>query len=127
LQCYYQHSRHSDPYQNIGEQDITAHVNFSAIIKQGSAYGLETMGLTQQSIFLMALGLGERITALGQSDSRNPQEILDRLQQRDMLHQLINPMGLGNFGVLIQSQKLLPEMASVTLKGLNSPIGLGYF
>jgi SAM-dependent MidA family methyltransferase len=127
LQCYYQHGRHNDPYQNVGQQDITAHVNFTAIERQGSACGLETIGLTQQSIFLMALGLGERIAAVGQSDSRDPQEILDRLKQRDMLHQLINPMGLGNFGVLIQSQKLLPEMASVTLKGLNSPIGLGYF
>jgi SAM-dependent MidA family methyltransferase len=127
LQCYYQHNRHADPYQNIGTQDITAHVNFTAIERQGITVGWETIGLTQQSIFLMALGLGERIATVGQSDSRDPQEILDRLKQRDMLHQLINPMGLGGFGVLIQSKELLPEMTTAPLKGLNSPIGLGYF
>jgi SAM-dependent MidA family methyltransferase len=125
LQCYYQHSHHSDPYIHVGQQDITAHVNFTALERTGAAIGLDKIGLTQQAMFLMALGLGDRLVALGQSDSTDPQEIIDRLRQRDALHQLINPMGLGNFGVLIQSKHLDQTMQSVTLQGLDLPIDQG--
>jgi SAM-dependent MidA family methyltransferase len=125
LQCYYQHSHHNDPYIHVGQQDITAHVNFTALERTGQAIGLEKVGVTQQAMFLMALGLGDRLVALGQSDSTDPQEIIDRLRQRDALHQLINPMGLGNFGVLIQSKQLDQTMQSITLQGLDLPIDQG--
>jgi SAM-dependent MidA family methyltransferase len=118
LQCYYQHRHHSDPYVNLGQQDITAHVNFTALEQWGQQVGLETLDVTQQAMFLMALGLGDVIAALGQSDSTDPQEILQRLRQRDALHQLINPMGLGNFGVLLQGKGLTSAMRSRPLRGL---------
>ncbi len=123
LQCYYQHSHHSDPYIHVGEQDITAHVNFTALAQTGAAIGLEQVGITSQAMFLMCLGLGDRIAALGRSDSRDPQEIMQRLRQRDALHQLVNPMGLGNFGVLIQSKGLSESQREITLTGLATPIG----
>ncbi|MEL6882516.1 MAG: SAM-dependent methyltransferase, partial [Cyanobacteria bacterium J06607_10] len=44
LQCYYQHSHHSDPFIHIGKQDITAHVDFTALEKQGEKLGLEKLG-----------------------------------------------------------------------------------
>jgi SAM-dependent MidA family methyltransferase len=122
LQCYYQHSHHSDPYIHIGEQDITAHVNFTALGQTGQAIGLDTVGVTSQAMFLLSLGLGDRIAALGQSDSTDPQEIIQRLRQRDALHQLINPMGLGNFGVLIQSKGLSRSQSAIALTGLATPI-----
>jgi SAM-dependent MidA family methyltransferase len=129
LQCYYQHSRSSDPYVHIGTQDITAHVNFTALERVGATIGLDPVGLTSQALFLMNLGLGDRIAALGQSDSTDPQVIMARLRQRDALHQLINPVGLGNFGVLIQSKGLgrcSPtagrSSAGTTLRGLQNPM-----
>jgi SAM-dependent MidA family methyltransferase len=130
LQCYYQHSRNSDPYIHIGEQDITAHVNFTALERVGASIGLDHVGLTSQAMFLLNLGLGDRIAALGQSDSTDPQEIIDRLRQRDALHQLINPMGLGNFGVLIQSKGVdrwsttdgRSSGSGTTLRGLTNPM-----
>ncbi|MFM2432441.1 MAG: hypothetical protein RLZZ511_3655 [Cyanobacteriota bacterium] len=125
LQCYYQHRHHNDPYVNLGQQDITAHVNFTALEQWGTQVGLETLDVTQQAMFLMALGLGERIAALGQSDSTDPQEILQRLQRRDALYQLINPMGLGNFGVLIQAKGLTDAMRSQPLQGLAGASLLG--
>ncbi|WP_309741013.1 SAM-dependent methyltransferase, partial [Chamaesiphon sp. OTE_20_metabat_361] len=64
LQCYYQHAYHSDPYINIGNQDLTAHVDFTALQNQGELLGLQTVGFSQQGLFLMALGLGERIAAI---------------------------------------------------------------
>jgi SAM-dependent MidA family methyltransferase len=122
LQCYYQHRHHSDPYIHVGAQDITAHVNFTALEQVGAEIGLAHVGGTSQAMFLMALGLGDRLAALGASDSREPQEIMARLGQRDALHQLINPLGLGNFHVLIQSKGLGRSQQAITLQGLSTPI-----
>ena len=117
LQCYYQHRHHNNPYLYIGQQDITAHVDFTALEKQGELLGLEVIGFTQQALFLMALGLGDRIAAISQTQGQNLSEVLRR---REALHSLINPMGLGNFGVLIQSKGLATENP-IQLKGLTIP------
>lgn len=115
LNCYYQHRHHHNPYVNLGEQDITTHVNFTALEKQGNLLGLETVGLTQQGLFLMALGLGDRLSELSNGNYTLP-EILKR---RDALHQLINPTGLGGFKVLIQGKEIDKNKP---LKGLRENI-----
>jgi SAM-dependent MidA family methyltransferase len=115
LQCYYQHAYHNDPYINIGNQDLTAHVDFTALQNQGKLLGLQTVGFTQQGMFLMALGLGERIAAIASSDG----DIQSLLQRRQNLHQLIDPVGLGKFGVLIQSQGLTIAERERGLQGLS--------
>jgi SAM-dependent MidA family methyltransferase len=115
LQCYSQHAYHNDPYINIGNQDLTAHVDFTALQNQGELLGLQTVGFIQQGMFLMALGLGTRIAAIS-SGSGDIQSLLHRRQN---LHQLIDPMGLGKFGVLIQSQGLTSEEQEILLIGLS--------
>jgi len=64
LLCYCKHQMNEDPYQNIGEQDITAHVNFSSVKKWGEYLGLKTLGFCQQGTFLVALGIDEIINEL---------------------------------------------------------------
>jgi SAM-dependent MidA family methyltransferase len=115
LQCYYQHAHHSDPYLNIGNQDLTAHVDFTALQTHGELLGLKTVGFIQQGMFLMALGLGARIAAI----SNGGGDLQSLLRRRQNLHQLIDSMGLGKFGVLIQSQGLTPEEQKVVLTGLS--------
>jgi SAM-dependent MidA family methyltransferase len=115
LQCYYQHRYHSDPLVNLGLQDITTHVNFTALENQGKSLGLETLGFTQQGLFLMSLGLGDRLTELS-TGKFNFAEIFKR---RDALHQLIDPTGLGKFGVLLQAKGLTPVQKTRSLKGFN--------
>ncbi len=117
LQCYYQHRYHNNPYINVGQQDITAHVDFTALERSGQGYGLEKVGFTQQGLFLMALGLGERIAAI----SHQKLPISELLRRRESLHQLLDPMGLGNFGVLVQSKGLNEKENSQLLKGLTVP------
>ncbi|MBD2771834.1 class I SAM-dependent methyltransferase [Iningainema tapete] len=113
LQCYYQHQHHNNPYINIGEQDITAHVNFTALERWGERCGLDKVGFTQQELFLVGLGWSERMTSLVEQ-----QPISQLLSRRDALRQLINPLGLGGFGVLMQSKGLtLVQMRS--LKGFT--------
>ncbi|NDJ17311.1 class I SAM-dependent methyltransferase [Myxacorys almedinensis A] len=120
LQCYYQHRHHNNPYIHIGEQDMTAHVNFTALQRQGESAGLETLGFTQQGLFLMALGLGDRLTALTQTETTHPQELHERLSRREALHQLINPMGLGGFRVLVQGKGLVKQNQQPCLTGLKT-------
>jgi len=142
LQCYYRHAHHNDPFAHIGEQDITAHVDFTALENRGREVGLEKIGFVQQGLFLMALGLGDRLSRLsdpfGLSDSSilsdpssldpsSPDQIatgntIQRIMmRREALQQLISPMGLGNFGVLIQGKGLSPKEIARPLKGLAIP------
>ena len=122
LQCYYQHLRHNNPYTYIGRQDITAHVDFTALELWGEVCGLHKIGFTQQGLFLMALGIGKRIANLS-STSNQARGLASLLQRRDALHQLIDPLGIGGFGVLIQSKGLTEAETTHPLKGLNfSPI-----
>jgi SAM-dependent MidA family methyltransferase len=114
LQCYYQHRRHNNPYANLGYQDITAHVNFTALELYGELYNLHKIGFTQQGLFLMALGLGDRLNELSSGQFSIP-EIFKR---RDALHQLIDPTGLGGYGVLIQVKNLTE---SESLQGFTVP------
>ncbi|MCD6046122.1 MAG: hypothetical protein K0R48_1285 [Gammaproteobacteria bacterium] len=59
LMCHYQHRSHSNPLIQVGEQDITAHVDFSAVIEVATQAGLKTAGYAPQAHFLLALGLLE--------------------------------------------------------------------
>jgi SAM-dependent MidA family methyltransferase len=59
LVCYHKHQINDNPYQCIGEQDITSHVNFSALCSFGFKNGLECCGLINQAQFLLALGFIE--------------------------------------------------------------------
>ncbi|NEO48758.1 MAG: class I SAM-dependent methyltransferase [Moorea sp. SIO4A3] len=126
LQCYYRHRHHNNPYSYIGEQDITAHVDFTALERQGDLCGLGKVGFTKQGLFLMALGLGDRIAALsdpteGGNANATAQDVIKIMQRRQRLHQLIDPTGLGGFGVLIQSKGLTPSAERMALKGLTVP------
>ncbi|HEY9874183.1 MAG TPA: class I SAM-dependent methyltransferase [Candidatus Obscuribacterales bacterium] len=120
LQCYYRHRHHNDPYIYIGHQDITAHVDFTALERQGELCGLQRVGFVQQGLFLMALGLGDRITSNTAKPAKS-QGVQEILQRRQALHQLIDPIGLGGFGVLVQSKGLDEEERKKSLKGLMMP------
>jgi len=118
LQCYYNHRHHDNPYINVGMQDITAHVDFTALERWGDRFNLEKIGFIQQGLFLMALGLGQRFSAI----SHQELPLSQILQRREALHQLIDPTELGNFGVLIQSKGLQQTELAQQLKGLTVPM-----
>lgn len=119
LQCFRKHGAHQDPYIYLGHQDITAHVNFTALEKQGLAEGLTPVGYTQQGLFLMALGLGDRLVANNTTSDIN--QLNEVIRRREALQSLINPLGLGGFQVLIQSKGLSEKEKSQVLKGLQMP------
>jgi len=115
LQCHYKHHRHNNPYLNLGYQDITTHVDFTALENFGIKQGWSTIGSTKQALWLMGLGLGDKLSELS-SGKYNAMEVI---KKRDALHQLINPLGLGGFGVIIQGKGLTGE--KLNLKSLEIP------
>jgi SAM-dependent MidA family methyltransferase len=99
LLCYYQHRTSENPYERLGEQDMTSHVNFSGLVQRGEEVGLHLTGLVPQYQFLLALGLLQEMESLGRGMSE-----MDALRMRLSLKHLIEPeMGMGEvFKVLIQ-------------------------
>jgi SAM-dependent MidA family methyltransferase len=57
LMCHYQHRAHSNPLIHVGEQDITAHVDFTHVAEAGQNAGFHVAGYTNQASFLLANGL----------------------------------------------------------------------
>lgn len=64
LLCYHRHQISEDPYRNIGQQDMTAHVNFSSLKRWGEEVGLKTVGFSNQGAYLVSLGIGEVMSEL---------------------------------------------------------------
>ncbi|MGH8283202.1 MAG: SAM-dependent methyltransferase, partial [Gammaproteobacteria bacterium] len=62
LMCHYRQRAYDDPFLYPGLQDMTAHVDFTAVAQAGTAAGFEFTGYTTQAYFLLALGLAEHAT-----------------------------------------------------------------
>ncbi len=101
LMAYRGHMASDDLLASPGEQDLTAHVNFSALIDAGKEAGLEFTGFTTQERFLMALGEANDFRDLydpGQTET-------EKLRARLKLKRLLDPRGMGTiFKVLIQNR-----------------------
>jgi SAM-dependent MidA family methyltransferase len=115
LMTYRRHQASPSPYEAPGEQDITAHVNFTALRSRGADHGLEPTALLTQSQFL--LGIGEETQfADAFQDCRLPQE---RAKVALQLKHLISPEAMGEtFQVLVMSHNVAQEKAA-RLSGLK--------
>jgi SAM-dependent MidA family methyltransferase len=103
LLAYRGHTPTEDSYAAPGECDLTAHVNFSALIETGKDAGLDLTGFVTQEGFLLALGEANQFAELYDPE----QTELEKLQARLKLKRLISPAGMGNiFKVLIQHRDL---------------------
>ena len=103
LMCYRQHRTEENPYVAIGEQDMTAHVNFSDLIDRGPGVGLEQVGYRSQMEFLIDLGLLELMAPL---TARGDAASLGRLQALKNL--LLPPMMGERMKVLLQRKAMTP-------------------
>ncbi|WP_457622342.1 class I SAM-dependent methyltransferase [Persephonella sp.] len=110
LLCYYKHRYSENFYENVGLQDITSHVNFSALNYYGKIAGLELTGFTDQAHFLTNLGLMDIFAQLQEKGDYESYERLNRLKT------LVLPKGMGEkFKVLVQHK----NVDSPNLKGLE--------
>jgi len=99
LLCYHKHCVSENPYERLGEQDVTSHVNFTSLIRKGEEVGLRFTGLVPQYRFLIALGILQEMDSIGKGMSS-----MDGLKLRLSLKHLMEPeAGMGEvFKVLIQ-------------------------
>ncbi|ESU28766.1 protein of unknown function DUF185 [Flavobacterium limnosediminis JC2902] len=111
--CYNKHTINEHPYDDIGNQDITSHVNFSALCHWGLKNGLECLGLTTQANFLLSLGFKQYLRETASTD----EDPIKTIQKEALLTQsLLLDMGM-KFKVLIQSKGLVKK----NLLGLKNP------
>ena len=110
LMCYYEHTASDNPYERVGSQDITAHVNFSSIMDAGTKSGLNTTGFVRQSNFLIALGILNKM-----NDAKGDFSKLLTMKN------LLMPGGMGDvFKVLIQHKGIdNPEL--IGLRSMSEP------
>jgi SAM-dependent MidA family methyltransferase len=102
LRCYYRHVLGSDPYRRIGQQDITAHVDFTALMRSGEEHGLATVGFTVQRDFLRNLGFSALLDSLGGMQLSQRERDANRMAMLD----LVKPGEMGDFKVLAQARGL---------------------
>jgi SAM-dependent MidA family methyltransferase len=101
VRAYHAHTVNDDPLIRAGEQDLTAHVDFTALQRAGETAGLQLAGLTTQGAFLASLGLGDFLLRLQQ----DPETTLpDYLRAQAAVLRLIDPGGLGRFRVLLMAK-----------------------
>jgi len=115
LLCYYRHKLSEDPYQKVGEQDITAHVDFSSVAEAGTEAGMQTPGYCDQFHFLIAMGVFEEFNAM---DKTEPYDLVWHTENQ-AIKALLMPEGIGGtFKVLIQSKGFdeVPELKAFSFR-----------
>jgi SAM-dependent MidA family methyltransferase len=98
LRSFYNHALSDSQLQRVGDQDITASVNFTALMEYGRDFGLETISYERQAAFLIRMGLIEMIAEQDTTHSSR-----EGLKEQLALKNLFVPGGVSdNFRVLIQ-------------------------
>ena len=105
LKTYRAHTVSDDPLTAVGEQDITAHVDFSLLAHYAHQHGLTVLGLTTQAEFLAQAGLGDILVALQHEPGMTAHQYL---AARAAAFHLLDPAGLGRFRVMILGKNVPP-------------------
>jgi SAM-dependent MidA family methyltransferase len=105
LMCHYRHHAHPDPFYLPGLQDITAHVDFTAMALAAQDAGLPVLAYMSQAAFLIGGGIGELLL------ENNPEDALRFLPQSRAVQKLVSPAEMGElFKVLVVGQAVtLPD------------------
>ena len=87
LMCHYRHQAHTNPFIHLGQQDITAHVEFTHVAEAAFNAGFHVAGYTHQASFLLANGLLSLLSTIG--DER------EQIHHRQAIKQLTEPHEMG--------------------------------
>ena len=100
LVCFNRHVLSSDPYQHLGQQDITCQVDFTSLMRMGDQHGLGAVGYVQQSQFLTNLGFSSFLDALQTQGLSAARTALSRMAMLT----LVDSNEYGDFKVLAQAK-----------------------
>jgi SAM-dependent MidA family methyltransferase len=105
LMCHYRHRAHADPFLWPGLQDITAHVDFSALARAGAAAGLDLLGYTSQAQFLINCGITALLAETPAADVAQYAPLAAQAQQ------LLSPAEMGElFKVIAFGRGIAPPL-----------------
>ncbi len=115
LMCHYRHEAHGDPYARLGLQDITAHVDFTALAEHAREAGLAIAGYATQAHFLLGCGLERLMAEAGQ----------DRLSLALGAKQLLLPTAMGErFRVLGLTKRVEAHWCGFAVRDLRDRLWL---
>jgi len=95
LMCHYRHHAHADPLWLPGLNDVTAHVDFTAVADAAHAAGLEVRGYTTQAHFLLNCGLLDRVQAQPAAERPRAAGAAQRLVSEAEMGELFKVLALG--------------------------------
>lgn len=124
LRAYVRQAVHGDPFRHVGRQDLTAHVDVTAVERAAQAAGLTTIGVTTQAEALMGLGIEARLQAI-QAD---PTTTMDAYREvRGALMRLLDPAAMGRFRVMAfgRAWPSLPDAPPLGLFAFRLPARAG--
>ncbi|GGK15129.1 SAM-dependent methyltransferase [Caldalkalibacillus thermarum] len=104
LRCFYQHQVDSDPYEQPGQKDITAHVPFDVLSQTAEKMGWGQVGLYPQTEFLLMAGIMDRLEEHRETDPFHPVAKKNRA-----IHHLISPQGISGALQVLTLAKEVPD------------------
>ena len=111
LMCHYRHHAHADPFYLPGLQDITAHVDFTAIAETAIDHGAHFLGYTSQAHFLINNGVTDFLKAVSPQDTRAYAPLAAQL------HKLTHPAEMGELFKVIALGKGIDRPLAGFLRG----------
>ena len=122
LHCHFRHTLSDNPFANIGEQDITAHVDFTTLSLEGMDAGLSVTGFTTQKNFLLGLGILDELKTPASFGAGG----VDDVNFNRALGALISPGGMGDsFKVLVAHKGVVkPRLKGFSFKDMTRSLGL---
>jgi len=109
--CHYRHHAHADPFYLPGLQDITAHVDFTAIAETAIDHGAHFLGYTSQAHFLINNGVTDFLKAVSPQDTRAYAPLAAQL------HKLTHPAEMGELFKVIALGKGIDRPLAGFLRG----------
>ena len=109
LVCHYRHRVHNDPLTLVGLQDITSHVDFTALAQVAHDSGLQVAGFTSQTLFLLAMGI-DQMTDANADDAA-------RWHVAQQIQKLTSPAEMGElFKALALTKNVDMQLQGFTLR-----------
>jgi len=120
LMCHYRHHSHGNPLTLVGIQDITAHVDFTAVAEAASDAGLEVTGYTTQANFLLACGLLDMAMT---DDIENERISKKQLAMNHEIQLLTSPAEMGElFKVIALGKGVDDELSGFAFKDMRGSL-----
>jgi SAM-dependent MidA family methyltransferase len=120
LMCHYRHHSHSDPLTLVGIQDITAHVDFTAVAEAAVAAELDVLGFTTQANFLLGSGLTELIS----TDINNEEKLTkEQLTMNHEIQILTSPAEMGElFKVIALGKSFDQQLTGFSFRDMRGKL-----